>query len=271
MRFKKISLVILLIVVSISFSIFASCGTSVENQHIHTYSTWDVKIKSSCYAEGMKSRTCSGCGFTEYSAIAKTKHEFDGGTIISYATPVKRGTIRYTCTTPKCNYNYLKNYELELDNAYDILLAGLYENATSNENGYVAYDYYLDWQVQYALTYDEQKRELVVCTRVRVENEGVVFFNITLEKNTKLFAYLGLFEDIENSTNSSQTFGYINGFTFTSAETLGYIQHYGSTASLASRMEIFGWCANKCIAFINAFLNEYEIDTTIYALGFTAY
>ncbi|MBR1974608.1 MAG: hypothetical protein IKA20_02045 [Clostridia bacterium] len=271
MCIKKRSLLSLLMVLVLTLLVLISCGKNNEALHVHTYAEWSIKNEASCMVEGLKSRTCSSCGFTEYSSIPKSEHEFDSGVIISYATPVKQGAINYTCRTPGCNYNYIKNYALKLDNAYDILLDGLYANATSIENGFVAFDYYMDWQVQYALSYDEQKRDLVVCTRVRIENEGVVFFNITLEKNTKKFAYLGLFEDIEDSTNSSQTFGYIDGAIFTATSKLSYTNHYGTMVSFNSRMEILSLCASKCVAFLNAFLNINEIGTTLDALGFTAY
>ena len=264
---KKILSIFLCVLLSISL---IACASG-ETQHIHSYSEWTIKKESSCVTEGIKSRDCGDCGFVEYASIPMSAHKYDSGEIVLHATPIKQGLINYTCTTIDCTYSYMENYTLPLNNAYNILLNGLYANATSIENGYVAYDYYVDWQLQYALTYDEQKRDLVVCVRIRIENEGVFFFNITLEEELNLFSYLGLFEDINNSANSSYTVGYINGTTFTSATKLSYTSHYGTTNSFDSRMEIFGYSANKCLAFLNAFINEYAITINLYDLGFTAY
>ena len=50
-------------------------GDESNNQeHTHTFSVWNTTTLPSCTAQGMQTRTCSSCGFSEYSPIAALGH-----------------------------------------------------------------------------------------------------------------------------------------------------------------------------------------------------
>lgn len=99
-RTNKILLVIsmMALVASIMFC-FTACGYSSYNnnisgnstqngKHTHSFSVWSTTSIPSCTSQGMTTRTCSYCGFSEYFPIASTGH-----------TEVIDSAISPTCTT----------------------------------------------------------------------------------------------------------------------------------------------------------------------------
>ena len=87
MRIKKLllSFILLLITGTISVGISA-CDNNSE--HTHNFSMWSVATSPSCTVQGSQTRTCSSCGFTEYSSIPAVGH-----------SEVIDSAINPTCTT----------------------------------------------------------------------------------------------------------------------------------------------------------------------------
>ena len=47
---------------------------ALDDEHTHTFSAWTVTKEATCTAEGVETRTCSGCGATETKKIEKKEH-----------------------------------------------------------------------------------------------------------------------------------------------------------------------------------------------------
>lgn len=63
---RKLSILLLVI------SIFAVLLTFVACGHKHSFSKWEITKEPTCDSEGRQSRTCDGCGFTEFSTIPES-------------------------------------------------------------------------------------------------------------------------------------------------------------------------------------------------------
>ena len=161
-------------------------------------------------------------------------------------------------------------YELNAP-PYVVLLNWLYANATTTDGSYISYSYYTNSGDKYALSYDINN-SLLTISYLSVESNGdYAYFEITLEENTNIFAYKGVIEAISNPTNSSETYGSINGSTFTSSSILTYTEHNGSISMLDKRIEAFSKCADTCVSWLTWLISTKSINTSIYDLGFTAY
>ena len=161
-------------------------------------------------------------------------------------------------------------YELNAP-ASVVLLDWLYTNATTVNENYISYDYYTNNGDKYALSYDVNNSLLTV-SYLSVESNGdYIHFEITLEENTNIFAYKGVIEAISNPTNSSETYGNIDGSTFTSSSILTYTEHNGPFYMLDQQIEAFSDCADVCISWLTWLIAVKSINTSIYDLGFTAY
>ena len=71
-----------------NFTIYGYTGTAAEtyanengftfialdDEHTHTFSAWTVTTEATCTAEGVETRTCSGCGATETRKTEKKEH-----------------------------------------------------------------------------------------------------------------------------------------------------------------------------------------------------
>ncbi len=71
-----------------NFTIYGYTGTAAEtyankngftfvaldDEHTHTFSAWTVTTEANCTAEGVETRTCSGCGATETRKTEKKEH-----------------------------------------------------------------------------------------------------------------------------------------------------------------------------------------------------
>ena len=60
-----------------TFCISCDNNSQVENSnnnHSHTFSMWEITTKSTCTTQGMQTRVCSSCGFSEYSPIPAFGH-----------------------------------------------------------------------------------------------------------------------------------------------------------------------------------------------------
>ena len=62
--------------------------TPPNDGHTHSFSTWNTTAMPSCTSQGMQSRTCSSCGFSEFAPIAAFGH-----------TEVVDSAVAATCTT----------------------------------------------------------------------------------------------------------------------------------------------------------------------------
>lgn len=76
MRQKYFLKLIFITLLSIIFiASFVSCGDGNSGgEHTHSFSMWTVSSAPSCTTPGNQSRTCSACGFSEYSQIPATGH-----------------------------------------------------------------------------------------------------------------------------------------------------------------------------------------------------
>ena len=63
----------------------------------HTWGEWEITEPATCEAEGVKTRTCSGCGDVETETIPAIGHEWDEGKITTEATCTKEGVKTFTC------------------------------------------------------------------------------------------------------------------------------------------------------------------------------
>ena len=76
-------------VVGVACDTVDSNSSSVDGGgHTHAFSTWEITTPASCITDGVQSRSCESCGFTETAAISKTGH-----------TIVIDNAVAPTCTT----------------------------------------------------------------------------------------------------------------------------------------------------------------------------
>ena len=102
---KKLNKLFLLfsLIVTLVFLVFnfTACGnyndftnnntsnSSTNNgKHTHSFSAWNTTTIPSCTSPGMQTRTCSSCGFSQYSPIVAIGH-----------TEVIDKAVSVTCTT----------------------------------------------------------------------------------------------------------------------------------------------------------------------------
>ena len=81
MCFKKWSLVLCILVLALL------CVACDGDEHTHSFSMWQTTTAPSCVSQGTQTRTCSSCGFSEYSTIPATGH-----------TEVESSAVPATCT-----------------------------------------------------------------------------------------------------------------------------------------------------------------------------
>ena len=74
---KKI-LLSLLLVGSIG-SMCTACTTSTPPPHVHNYGNWEIVVKPTCTEDGVREKTCDGCGDKIRESIPKTNHNFVDG------------------------------------------------------------------------------------------------------------------------------------------------------------------------------------------------
>ena len=155
--------------------------------------------------------------------------------------------------------------------AYDVLLNWLLNNYTSYDNEYIGYYYYDKSGTQYSLLYNISKDRLTL-NYLSSEDEVNVYFSIKLEEDTNVFEYAAFYDDKYNSSNSSETYGNIYGYWFSSpSSTITYIDHYGSTSAFNLRMQLFSLCAGACIEWLDWATQCYNIGVTVNDLGFEAW
>ncbi len=121
------------------------CGAIIIEQSVtptkaHTPVT-DPEIPATCISEGKTEGShCGDCGaiIVAQIPILSPGHIYDGGVIISTATCVKEGTVKYTCTTPLCNHSVTETYslqELEATEIYNQSVKYVGEIITYDKNG----------------------------------------------------------------------------------------------------------------------------------------
>jgi len=85
------------------------CGASYVSNYTdllpHTMGEWEVTTAPTCTAEGIKTRICTGCSYTETENVPKTEHTYT--TVVTPSTCTDRGYTTYTC---ECGASYVSNY-----------------------------------------------------------------------------------------------------------------------------------------------------------------
>ena len=77
---KRISLVILILLLGCVFVLYGCNETTPSNnsggitEHTHSFLSWNTTTMPSCTAQGMQTRSCSSCGFSEYLQIPALGH-----------------------------------------------------------------------------------------------------------------------------------------------------------------------------------------------------
>lgn len=153
---------------------------------------------------------------------------------------------------------------------YQVLLDWLYNNATESDSEYISYTDQIDSEYGFSLVYDLSNGDLSLILLSETD-DNAVFFGLFLKEDSNVFEYVGFFEDYIDSSNSSDTTGRLYGDTFTSSTRLSYTGHEGASTNMSSRLELFSVCACECIEWLDAVLDDKNINTTIRALGFKAY
>ncbi len=103
------------------------CGKTIVTQSIikangHT-EVIDKAVAATCTAGGKTEGShCDVCGniLIPQSTIPIAEHVFDKGTVISPASCVSKGTIKYTCVALNCEYSYTDNCSLTVYTATEI-------------------------------------------------------------------------------------------------------------------------------------------------------
>lgn len=108
---------------------------SLGAEHIHAFSNWSTTVAPTCSAQGKQTRTCSSCGFSEYSDLPKLSHKYDNGMVTTNATCNQKGLKRFTCTNTGCNHYYTEEYSLPTHTATEI-----YEESVKYVGEIVTYD-----------------------------------------------------------------------------------------------------------------------------------
>lgn len=119
MHIKKSLLIIVILMLSISFFLcFTACDDNGNNdngsentnisenetgngEHSHSFLTWSVTTLPSCTAQGVQTRTCSSCGFSEYSQIPALGHTEEVDDAVPATCLVDGKTAGSHCST--CN------------------------------------------------------------------------------------------------------------------------------------------------------------------------
>ena len=89
-----------------------SDNNASNGEHTHSFSVWSTSTMPSCSSQGMQTRTCNSCGFSEYSPISATGHQYNSGEITTEPSCVKEGVKTYTCTITNCHHSYTEAYSL---------------------------------------------------------------------------------------------------------------------------------------------------------------
>ncbi len=103
----------------------SSCGF-IEQLPIATVGhteTVDGAVSATCEEDGKtEGKSCSACGavLVKQDIIPSTGHKYDGGKIVSSATCVQSGTMKYTCTVSGCYHSYTESYSLPVYTAAEI-------------------------------------------------------------------------------------------------------------------------------------------------------
>ena len=71
----------------------------------HTFGEWNITTAATCTEAGEKTRTCSGCGFTETETILAGGHQYDA--VVTDPTCLAGGYTTYTCQN--CPDTYTAN------------------------------------------------------------------------------------------------------------------------------------------------------------------
>ncbi len=157
-----------------------------------------------------------------------------------------------------------------INTPYGVLLDWLYANATSVDEEYIGYYYYDNSGYQYSLVYNSINGRLTLNFGEFLDDISL-YFQILLEEDTNIFEYGARFDDYNDSSYNSSTFGYIYGNSFNSSSRLTYVDHYGSTYKLTTLMQLYSLSADACLSWLDWLIDTRAIDTSLYELGFTAY
>ena len=88
----------------------------------HTEVT-DAAVAATCTATGLtQGKHCARCleVIVEQQIIAATGHSYDSGVIVTEATCISQGIIRFACTVNNCNDSYTETYNLTIYTATEI-------------------------------------------------------------------------------------------------------------------------------------------------------
>ncbi len=89
MRMKKFltGFVLAIFVFAMIFCFVACEEDTKENEHVHSFSAWNITTAPSCTLQGIQVRACASCGISEYAPLAATGH-----------TEVDDAAVAVTCT-----------------------------------------------------------------------------------------------------------------------------------------------------------------------------
>ena len=82
-----------------------ACGNGNVEEHDHVWNDGEITTPSTCYAEGVKTYTCTfdGCGQTKIEPVAMTEHNWDNGEVTTEPKCDEEGVKTFHCTNEGCN------------------------------------------------------------------------------------------------------------------------------------------------------------------------
>ena len=112
------------------------CGERIARGSVipatgHTMGEWTVSEPVTCLTDGLETRSCTRCDYTETRVIEATGHVFEAS--VAAPTCEADGYTQHTCT--KCGYNYRDTFTPALGHSYQAATVA----PTCTEAGYTRY------------------------------------------------------------------------------------------------------------------------------------
>ncbi len=107
----------------------------------HTEVTYPA-VAATCTTDGKtEGKHCSVCNaiIVKQNTITAIGHVYDKGAVVSSASCIQKGTIKYTCTALNCGHSYTESYSLPIYTATEIndqAISYVGEIITYDKNGY---------------------------------------------------------------------------------------------------------------------------------------
>ncbi len=194
---KKLTKILSLILACCFILQFTACG---ETPCKHNYVSSTTK-EATCLEKGIKTHTCTICGFSYTEDIAKTNEHDYVGVTTKEATCQEKGIKTYTCTI--CNKSYMEDIAKLSTHNY---ISKITKEATCQEKGIIKYscsvcgDYYTETKtltektatevyeatknsVCEIITYDKNGAELALGTGFSYSKDGKIITNYHVIKD----------------------------------------------------------------------------------------